>query len=204
MSGIEPFLLGAAATAGTGGVATAATGGLLGFGGTMTLGSALSTGFTLASAASSIFGSIQQAGAINAQAEQDAYAATMAAREDMLDAKQEGIRGKQEVNAIMDNMIQTIASQNLAFAVNGVDPNFGTPTSVEKSTRKLADLQIGVTRSDAQVRALARRRSSYARTEDGLNIRSNTKDRAGQSVMGGFSSSGGTIANLVDRRISRG
>lgn len=202
MTGIEPFLLGAAATGGS--AATVATTGLLGAGGSLTLGSVLSTGLSLATAASSLFSGFGQAGALQQQAGQEAKALSLSAQEDELSAKQEETRGKQQSNDIMNQLLQTIGSQRLAFASNGVDVNFGTPENVAAQTRKIAGIQLGVTRTDAQISALARRRQASARIEEGLNLRNTGKQKAGAAVMGGLGDAGGAINDLVSRRINRG
>ena len=203
MTGVETMLLGAAA-AGSGAAATAATTGLIGAGGAFSLGTALSTGLTLASASSALFGGFGQADAFKAQASQEAYALNMSAREETLAAKEETLRGKRETNNIMDNLVQTIASQKLAYAANGVDIGFGTPVSVNESTRRLTDLQMGVTRDDARIRSMARRRGATATREQALNTITAGKQKSSAAMTGGFSSAGSSIANLIDRRISRG
>lgn len=211
MTGVETMLLGAPLLSATAGASTV---GLIGAGGafapamgTLFSGSALSalsTGLTLASASSSLFGGLQQASALKTQGAQEAWALNMTAREDMLSAKEEVTRGKEEANDIMDAMIQTIGQQRVAAAANGMDIGFGTPVSVENATRDLANLQLGVTRSDAQIRSIARRRQSYATRQRASAVRSASQQNAGSALMSGAAGAGQAIGALVDRRIQRG
>lgn len=202
MSGVEVALLGAAASGGA-----AATSGLIGTAGALSMGTALSTlstGLTFASVGSSLFGGMQQASAIRAQSEQEAYALNMAAREDTLEAKQEAVRGKQETNDMMENLMQTIASQRLAYINNGVDPGFGTPENLGEATRDFANLQMGMTRRDAQIRTIARRRQAFARREESLNTISRGKSGATSALLEGVGRAGGGVADLITRRQARG
>ncbi|PZQ48894.1 MAG: hypothetical protein DI551_00760 [Micavibrio aeruginosavorus] len=212
MSGLEILSAIGLGTAGTTTAASAAgamAGGWLTAGTTAGMTSAsilgaVSNGLTLASAFSSLFGGMQDAQFIKDQGAQQAYALEMSAREDALDASQEALRGKQETNDMLDNLIQTVASQRLQAAAGGVDPNFGTPVSVNENARNLANRQMGVTRQDAQIRALARRRQSWARREDALNTTSAASQKASSAVLGGIAQAGGSVGTLISRRIARG
>lgn len=191
MSGIEVALVAAGMSASAASaVATTAT--------------VLSTGLTLASAGSALFGGIQDAQMMKSQSKMQAQALEMSAREDLLDAKTESIRGKQETNDMMDSLLQTVSSQRLSYQANGMDANFGTPVSLNESTSRLANLQMGITRSDAQVRAIARRRQSYANTIEAQNTLTVGKQKASSAITGGVLQSGGGIVNLIERRSSRG
>ena len=206
MSGIEVALLGTAASAGA-----ASTAGLIGAGGALSLGagtlfsaSSLATGLSLASVASSVMGGMQQSSALRQQGAQEAWALNMTARQDSLDAQREELRGKTEVNDMMDGLIQTIASQQAAFAANGIDTGFGTPQSVHTATRNIAERQMGVTREDARIRAISRRASSYARREQAINAKTSSSRAANSAMIEGFTKAGGSIAEMVDRKVSRG
>lgn len=165
---------------------------------------AISTGLTLASGAMSLFGGNQAAYAEQINAKTQARALELSAQEDLLSAKEEEIKGKQDSNNIMDTLIQTIASQRLATAGNGVDTSFGTPVSVEDSTRKIANLQMGITRDDALVRSLSRRRQAWSRREEAMNVLSAGKENARAARNKGIGGALGSINDLVMRRIERG
>lgn len=174
------------------------------FSGSFDLQKILSTGLNLASAGLAIFGADQQAGFELETAQQRARALELESIEESLEAKREETRGKQEANNIMDEMIQTLAAQRVAFAGNGVDIGFGTPVSVAKATQNLANLQLSTTRSDAQIRALARRRQATALQEERLNTLKAGKQQAGITRQKGVISAVGTVAEMAQRRAERG
>lgn len=199
MTGIEPFLFGLAASGGA-----AATSGIIGTAGAFSLGTALSTGLTMASAASALFGGAGQAGAFKAQAKQEAYALNMNAREELLGSERETLRGKEETNSAMETLFKTIASQQLAYSSGGLDIGFGTPVNVMESTRKTANLQLGVTRDDARLRSLSRRRQASAMREQSINVQRSGAQNASSAIMSGIGGAAGSIGSLIDRRTSRG
>jgi len=164
----------------------------------------LSTGTTLASTALSLFGGFSQGNAIESQAMARASSMQLQAHEMELQAEQEEIAGKQRSNEILDNMVQTLASQRLAYAGNGMDPSFGTPVSVAGSTRRQADLQLSVSRDDAQMKAMARRRSARARLIDAANIRASGSTSADAARMTGIAKSIGTVGDYAIGRSIRG
>lgn len=130
----------------------------------------LANGSTFASAAATLKGGFDQAKATKIDAAYKSSALEMQAREQELAAKQEETRGRQEANTILDNMVQTIAAQRLAFASQGTDIGFGTPVSITESSRDLANLQLSTSRNDALMRVLTRRRQSYALRADAGNV----------------------------------
>ena len=162
-------IAGAGGTAG--GIASAAIGG-------GSLLSTLSSGFTLASMASDIFGGFSAGDAAAQQL-------TQQAEQDLMNAKQEELAGKQESNDIMDNLLQTIATQRLAYSGAGVDFSFGTPDALEKNRTKQAEMQLSTSRDNTKLKTLARRREGYL-----------TLSQRGQAqsapIMAGFSSAGKT------------
>jgi|GEM_PF-1620580 len=202
MTALIPMIAGSVAAAGTAGT-VGATAGILGSGGALTL-SGLSTGLTLASSALSLFSGFQQANAINKQSAFEARSMEMQSRQEMIQAEAETIRGKQRANDIMDNTLQVIAAQRLAFSGNGVDIHFGTPVSIEKSTRKLAQLQYGVSRDDAQMRALTRRMQAQGLLSEAHNRRLAGIASADELRMSSMINAGGKLANLYARRAERG
>lgn len=166
--------------------------------------SIFSTGLTLASAASEIFGANAKAGYELASSQQQARALKMQSAEAALDAKREETRSKQESNQIMDNLIQTIAAQQLSFASNGIDLSFGTPANVADATRNIANLQLSTARSDSTIRAIARRRQGAALREESLNVLTAGEASAKNTRMTGLIGAGGKLAELKQRRDIRG
>ena len=114
----------------------------------------LQSGMSLASMAGDIFGG---ASAGRAAAQQLAQQA----EEDFLSAKQDELQGKQEQNDINENLLQTIASQRLAFSGAGIDFSFGSPASLERNRTRQAEMQLGTSRDNARIKTLARRRAGY-------------------------------------------
>ncbi|MDP2206982.1 MAG: hypothetical protein Q8K65_11830 [Alphaproteobacteria bacterium] len=152
--------------------------------------SMLSTGFSMASMASDLFGGIM-GGA------QQSQALEMQAREGLLAAKNDELRGKQEANDIMENMIQTIAQQRLAFSGAGIDSGFGSAAALADNTRRLAERQLDTSRLNTSIGVLQRRRQAAA----SLSQRSGAMF---QSVAAGVGSAGKTMTNLIAARDRRG
>lgn len=145
--------------------------------------SSLSTGLSFASMASDIFGGVEQGKAAALQLEQQA-------QQDLLDAKQADIQGKQESNDIMDNLLQTIATQRLAYSGAGTDFSFGTPQALERNLRTNAERQLGTSRDNTRMKALSRRRSAYLR-------QSQVSQAQNAPVYSGLSSAGKTFSEMV-------
>lgn len=150
----------------------------------------LGTGLSLASMAASLFGGVQQG-----KAQVDAL--TRQAEQDMLSAKQEEVKGKQEANDITDALLQTIAKQRLAFSGAGLDPSFGTATSLADETRRIAEMQLSTSRDNAQNIVLSRRRQGLSRLEQRNSVSTN-------SLLTGIASAAGTASDMFDRRARRG
>lgn len=161
-------------------------------------------GLTFASMAGNALGGFQQAGAITANAQAQAEALAYQSREAELQAKQEETAARQESNTIMDNLVQTIAAQRLAFSGNGMDLSFGTPVNVEQSTRKMADLQLSTSRQDAYARILSRRRQSYSLLADRANVLSAGKSSASSAISGGLMDAAGSAGQYLMRGVARG
>lgn len=166
--------------------------------------SALNTGFTLASAGLSLFGGMQQSDAIAQQTKAEVRALEIQATDDMIAARQEELAGRQVALDIQDRLNRTISAQRLAFAANGVDPLFGTPMEVAAESRTIAGRQMSVTRSDAALRGLSRRRSAAERiVARGARIQSGSA--AGSSAMlSGISGSVGAGLSYIGSEARRG
>lgn len=198
---VIPLLVGSAATAATTTTAAAAaTTGLIGAGGAVSLGGALS----FASAASTLFGGFQQASAAEDQAEQQARSINLQADQDLLDAKQEELRGKQESNDILERLNSTMAQQRVAAAANGLDINFGTPVNIADTTQRRGELQLSTTRNDAQSRALSRRRQATQRRIGAANTLSAGISEAQSARFKGITGAASTIGNNYYRGVVRG
>lgn len=152
--------------------------------------SALSTGLTFASMASDLFGGIMGGEAQSDSLKMEARAAT-------IDAKQEEIRGKQEANDIMENMLRTVAEQRLAFAGGGIDSGFGTPLALAENMRNLSERQLDTSRFNTVMGVLSRRRAA-------ANALSQRSGAMMGSVMQGVGSAGKTFTNYVAGRQNRG
>lgn len=164
----------------------------------------LASKMNLASMGLSLFSGAAQGYGDVAQAKQKSQALQFQAQDQQMQAKQETIRGQEQSNQIMDNMVQTLAAQRLAFSGNGMDLNFGTPVSDAASTQKLAEAQAGVTQNNASLAASTRRRQSYALQQDAANTLSNGYMSAAGDMGRGVVSAYSSNANLVQRSINRG
>lgn len=166
--------------------------------------SALNTGFTLASAGLSLFGGMQQSDAIAQQTKAEARALEVQATDDMIAARQEELAGRQVALDIQDRLNRTISAQRLAFAANGVDPLFGTPMEVAAESRTIAGRQMSVTRSDAALRGLSRRRSAAERIM-ARSARIQSGSAAGSSAMlSGISGAVGAGLSYIGSEARRG
>lgn len=152
--------------------------------------SQLSSGLSFASMAMDLFGGMSAAA-------DNSRALMQQSREMELQAKQEELRGKQEANDILDNMIQTVAQQRLAFAGTGMDTSFGTPAAIEANTRRLAEAQLGTSRDNTRMMAMSRRRQAA-----NLLIERSTQGRS--DMLQGVARAGTTAADLIARRYNRG
>jgi hypothetical protein len=166
--------------------------------------SAVSTGLTLASAATSLFQGNQQAAAVPMQVMPEARALTFESEQDEMEARQIEIDAQRESNDLMERLNRTLAGQRLAFSANGVDPSFGTPVSVAENSRKEANLQASRTREDAKLRALTRRRQAQERLIERGSLFTAAESRMGSLRTGGYVKAAGTVADLIDRRAGRG
>lgn len=174
-----------------------------GSGGGFDVFSALSTGLNLASASSAFFGAREQAGAQIADANAIAYARELEAKESDLEAERISLRGKQEMNLIMDDVLQTVAANQVSFSAF-VDPSFGTPVAVADQTRDLGARKIDRVRSDTLMNQIAARRQAGALRLDADTIRLKGQNTARNTKQAGLVSAGGRVAELIGRRISRG
>lgn len=177
-SWLSSVLVGSAATA-----SSAATAGLIGFGGSLTVGGVLSGLFTVGSSLATLYGMKQQSDAAG-------YDAKVA----KFQARQEKLAGRVEANAIKKSMIETLASQRARWGAAGVDVSSGTAQVAQGEAKSEADLQYGMARSDAETRAMARRiaaRNARSRVasgmfEGGLEAASGLVDLYGNAVNRGM------------------
>lgn len=171
---------------------------------TLSLGSLLSSGLTLASVGSSVMGGYQQAKSSLQQSKAEARALELSSKDDELGAKQEELRAKQEANTIMDNLNQTLAAQKLAFSGNGVDPSFGTPVTTANTASRMANINTGISRTDAMLRALSRRRqASESLTQRSIVLQRGINDSQ-NARLAGIGRGLGTLEDFANRRIRRG
>lgn len=166
--------------------------------------SVLSTGLNLASAGASYFGARDAAGAQLADYTQASTAADFNAQESDLQARQEQVRGRQAANQIMDDLIQTLASQRVGFAANGVDVSFGTPKSVGAQTIDLASKKLDIVQSDSLMSQIAARRQAAAYRQESASLLAKGQASARNTKRAGAISAAGQISDLVNRRIERG
>lgn len=166
--------------------------------------SLMATGTTFASAGMSVFSGQQQAGFLKAQGAAQAQSLLFSSEESLMDAKQATLQGQQKSTEIMDNLVQTLATQRLNFTANGVDPTFGTPTNVGNATSKIADMQLSTTRSDAQQLALSRRAQSASYLAQRDAALSAAAGGAGEVMTKAYSAATNTISDWNERRILRG
>jgi hypothetical protein len=178
--------------------------GLFGGGGNVNLQGLMSFGTTFASAAQSIFGGMGEANYLRTRGQFEAQGLQFQGQQSVLEAKQAQIQGQQQSNQILDNLVQTLATQRLNFAGNGMDPTFGTPVSVGQTTQRLADVQTSISNSDAQQKALSQRMQA-------LSYRSQAQSALAQGSMGARVVSGmalsqaqGTLSDWYQRRLARG
>lgn len=143
----------------------------------------LTTGMSLASMAGDIFGGASAGRAAADQLRQQA-------QQDFLTAKQEELQGQQEQNDIRANLLQTIASQRLAYSGAGIDFSFGTPASLEQSRTRQAEMQLSTSRDNARLKTLARRRQAYLRL-------SQTGQAQSAPLLAGLTSAGRTAAGML-------
>jgi len=160
VTALGSLALGSAASAATAStVATAATGGLFGFGGSFTLGATLSTVGTAFSALSSL-----TAG----RAEESRFKSEALLNE--FNSKQEEIRGKEEANAIRQDVAVAIASANARGGASGIDISSGSPVTATKEALAAANRSLSTVGTNARISAetekvraqLARRRGAQA------------------------------------------
>jgi len=166
--------------------------------------STLSSNLNLGSMALDLFAGGTKAYGDMAAASQKSQALNFQAQDQLLQAKQETLKGQQDSNQIMDNMVQVIAAQRLAFAGNGMDVGFGTPVATEANTTKLAENQLSVTRANAQIASLSRRRQASALLQEGANTISSAQYTAAADIGKGVISALGSNAEIVQRGLARG
>lgn len=207
MSGLAAGLSSLGASAATTGaltsMGTAAATSLMG-GTALSLSSLFSGGLTLASAGMQLMSGFQQSQGILEQSKADARALELQSNDQILAAKNEELRGKQDANDILDTLNKTLASQRLGFSQNGVDPLSGTASAVAKNTSKTANLSLGTSRMDATMRSITRRRQAQEMLIQRGNVLRRGVSDSGAAKLSGFGTSASTITDLYTRRINRG
>ena len=164
----------------------------------------ISSHLTLASMSADMFGGIARGYGAMTQANTMAEADANHAQDYGLQAKQEILAGQQTSNQIMDNMLQTISAQRLAYSANGMDLSFGTPVALEASTRKLAGMQNSVAGANSALTALSRRRQAASYMEQRANVLSSGYMANAADTFGGMINAGRTDANAIARSNARG
>ncbi len=164
----------------------------------------MSQKLNLASMSLDLFGGLAEGAGKWLQSRQEASALGFQAKDQEMQAKQEMIKGQQASNDIMDNALQAIGAQRLAYAVNGMDINFGTPGNVETNTRNIADRQTGMAGRDAAMAALTRRKQAAALMTQRANVISSGNYAATAAVGKGFINAYASQQDLVQRELNRG
>lgn len=179
------ILVGAAATAATGGAAaTAATAGIFGTAGAVTAGGLLSGGLTAASMFGSIAGGFQESAILKYQAKQSD-----------LNASYEKLKGRQQALTIKRQLTQDLASQNAIFTSRGVLTGEGSALAAQESSRQNASDDIETARFGADMNAAAetaqaaqyRSAASTAKLSGFMSAgKTFAGSRAGMSLLGGL------------------
>lgn len=180
------------------------TPGLLGTGGGVNFKDLMATASSFASASMTIFGGQQQASYLRSQGAAEAQALYFRSEQSLIDAKQAELQGQQKSNEILDNLVKTLATQRLNFSGNGMDPTFGTPVDVARSTQATADLQLSTTRSDARQLALSRRIQSASYLAQRSAALSAAKQGAGEAILKASAVAGDTLDKAYQRGLARG
>lgn len=164
----------------------------------------LSSKLNLGSMSMNLFSGVAEAIGTNMDAKQRASALALQSKDVEAMARGELIKGFEANNEIMDNAIQTMGAQRLAFAANGMELNFGTPVSVTNETQSIADRQSGVVGRNANMMALGRRKQAAALLEERANVLSQGKFKAAGQIASGMVSAYDNSQELAQRRINRG
>ena len=208
VSHLSTLLVGQSAVPNTPGVMGPLQGsaGAIGGGGKLSanIGDLASGGLTMASASLSLFGGSQAGDVARAHAQSTAQALTLRSGEERLQARQEELAAKQSGNAVLDRLNRTLAAQRLAFSANGVDGDFGTGAAIAENAFDAAGDEIMLSRADANMRILARRRQSHELLRQrGIVLARGSRDAAG-AQMQGVASGLSALSDLSHRRTRRG
>jgi hypothetical protein len=168
---ITAFLLGTAGTA-----TTAATTGLIGYGGSVTLGGVLSTALALGSAGLSLGGGLAQSRALQAQSQWQEF-----------QAGQEVLRGEQEANRVRETLLRTLASNNAGRAAAGVELS-GSAVDVDAEAAAAAERELAIVGNNAAARAGSARASALA-----------SRASASGALIGGIGGAAGSLFNYATR-----
>lgn len=145
-SWLSSLLVGTAANVAAG---TGATAGLIGAGGSLTLGGVLSGALTVGGLVTSLMGARSEAAAYKADAKTAEF-----------QARQERLAGKVEGNRIREEALRTLSAQRARWGAAGIDLSSATAQAAQSEAASDADLQLGLSRADAQTRTMARRMSA--------------------------------------------
>jgi hypothetical protein len=131
--------------------------------------SGLGTAFTAAASSGALQMGLTALSAFSsfAQGQAEQREAEAQARQERIGATQEIIRGKQASNEIMDRVVDTLASQRVAFASAGINPFSGSASRVAADQVHRGEAADRVTRDNAAVQWFTRRQASLALIQRG-------------------------------------
>jgi hypothetical protein len=126
--------------------------------------SGLGTAFTAAASSGALQMGLTALSAFSsyAQGQAEQREAEAQAQQERLGATQEIIRGKQASNEIMDRVVDTLASQRVAFASAGINPFSGSASHATADQVHRGEAADRVTRDNAAVQWFTRRQAALA------------------------------------------
>lgn len=110
-----------------------------------------------------------------------------------LGATTEILRGRQTENEVLDNLLDTIAKQRVAFGASGVDPFIGTPAAVTRDSVQRGETAGRIAMNNAKTGWFERRQRAAA-----------YRDKGKASKSSGLSNVAGTILGAVGKVLERG
>lgn len=180
----------AAATAATGSMATAATSAAM-TAGTASAAAGAGTLFTLSNVATA-FSAISALSSIASAGTESALLRSNALFADF-NADQAALEGMRAANDEMDELLDVLADQNVAFSANGIDLAFGTPVTAGREAVITGTRAVNAERLSGKVNALSERARSRSLLLQADNAR-----------LTGFADAIGTVGRDAARRSARG
>lgn len=180
----------AAATAATGSMATAATAAAM-TAGTASAAAGAGTLFTLSNVATA-FSAISALSSIASAGTESALLRSNALFADF-NADQGALEGMRAANDEMDELLDILADQNVAFSANGIDLAFGTPVTAGREAVITGTRAVNAERLSGKVNALSERARSRSLLLQADNAR-----------LSGFADAVGTVGRDAARRSARG